>query len=99
VWRVADPIKLAARVNFSIDLKHGLPLGQPLDQIATLLTGLAQQLATQYLAGLDVNSVLAAGVQPLLARLEEGWSARRSWPTWDSKWPMSAWRTSRRRAN
>jgi len=72
VWRASDPIKLTERVNFSIDLKHGRHLGQPLDQIATLLTGLAQQLATQYLAELDVNAVLAAGVKPLLARLESG---------------------------
>lgn len=72
VWRVVDPIKLAARMNFSIDLKQGLPLGQPLDQIAVLLTGLAQQLATQYLAELDVNATLGAGVKPLLVRLESG---------------------------
>jgi len=72
VWRVIDPRKLAERVNFSIDLKHGLHLGQPVDQIATLLTGLSQQLATQYLAEFDVNAILDAGVKPLLARMEAG---------------------------
>lgn len=72
VWRVVDPIKLATRVNFSIDLNQGLHLGQPVDQIATLLTGLSQQLATQYLAELGVNAVLEAGVKPLLTRMEAG---------------------------
>jgi regulator of protease activity HflC (stomatin/prohibitin superfamily) len=72
VWRVADPEKLAARVDFSIDLWKGAHLGQPLDQIATLLTGLSQQLSTQHLAELDVAGLLAAGVEPLKARMEAG---------------------------
>jgi len=72
VWRVVDPKRLAERVNFSIDLARGLYLGQPVDQIATLLTGLSQQLATQYLAEFDVNAILEAGVKPLLGRMETG---------------------------
>ena len=72
VWRVADPEKLAQRIDFSIDLRHGQPLGQPVDQIATLLTGLAQQLAAQYLTELDVGAMLAAGVEPLRARMDKG---------------------------
>lgn len=72
VWRVADPEKLAQRIDFSIDLRHGQPLGQPVDQIATLLTGLAQQLAAQYLTDLDVGAMLAAGVEPLRARMDAG---------------------------
>src|SRR4051812_31637981 len=55
VWRVADPELVTDRIDFSIDLAHGRHLGQPLDQIATLLTGQAQQAAAQYLAGLDVQ--------------------------------------------
>ena len=48
---MADPEKLADRVDFSgIDLNKGFHLGQPVDQIATLLTGLAQQLSAGYLA-------------------------------------------------
>jgi len=72
VWRVSDPGKLAERVNFSIDLSKGLHLGQPVDQIATLLTGISQQLATQYLVEFDVNDILGAGVKPLLSRMEAG---------------------------
>jgi regulator of protease activity HflC (stomatin/prohibitin superfamily) len=72
VWRVADPEKLGERIDFSIDLKGGLHLAQPVDQIATLLTGLGQQLAAQYLAERDVSAILGAGVGPIKERMEAG---------------------------
>jgi regulator of protease activity HflC (stomatin/prohibitin superfamily) len=72
VWRVSDAERLADRVDFSIDLKGGQHLAQPVDQIATLMTGLAQQLAAQYLAELDVAAVLGGGVKPLQERMEAG---------------------------
>jgi len=72
VWRVANPENLSDRINFSIDLKRGLHLAQPIDQIDNLLTSVAQQFAAQYLAELDVNAILAAGVKPLHERIEAG---------------------------
>jgi regulator of protease activity HflC (stomatin/prohibitin superfamily) len=72
VWRVADPEALAERIDFSIDLARGTHLGQPLDQIATLMTGLAQQQAAQYLLDRDVGAILAAGVEPVQGRIEGG---------------------------
>ena len=72
VWRVADPEALAERIDFSIDLARGQHLGQPLDQIATLLTGLAQQQAAQYLLDRDVAGLLAAGIEPVQGRIEAG---------------------------
>jgi regulator of protease activity HflC (stomatin/prohibitin superfamily) len=75
VWRVADPESLAERIDFTIDLRHGQHLGQPLDQIATLLTGLAQQQAAQYLLDRDVGAILAGGVEPVQARIEGGLTA------------------------
>jgi len=77
VWRVADPEALADRIDFSIDLRQGLHLGQPVDQIANLLNGVAQQHAAQYLEALDVNTLLAAGVEPVHARMEAGLSGSR----------------------
>ncbi len=74
-WRVTDPEAMGDRIDFSIDLRRGQHLAQPLDQIATLLTGLGQQFATQYLAERDVNAILAAGVEPLQVRMEEGFAA------------------------
>lgn len=75
VWRVADPERVTDRIDFSIDLAQGRHIGQPLDQIATLLTGQAQQAAAQYVAGLDVQALLAAGVAPLQTTAEAGFSA------------------------
>jgi regulator of protease activity HflC (stomatin/prohibitin superfamily) len=72
VWRVAKPEDLGDRINFSIDLKQGLHLAKPIDQIDNLLTSVAQQFAAQYLAELDVNAILAAGVKPLHERIETG---------------------------
>jgi len=72
IWRVAKPEDLSDRINFSIDLKHGLPLAKPIDQIDNLLTSIAQQFAAQYLAELDVNAILATGVKPLHERIEAG---------------------------
>ena len=65
VWRVTDAEKLCERIDFSIDLNKGFSLGQPVDQIATLLTGLAQQLSAAYLASHDVADVLSAGAPAL----------------------------------
>src|SRR5579863_7642694 len=59
VWRVADAERLCERIDFSIDLARGTHLGQPVDQIATLLTGLAQQLSAEYLAQNDISGLLA----------------------------------------
>jgi regulator of protease activity HflC (stomatin/prohibitin superfamily) len=70
-WRVADPLSLGSRVDFSIDLATGSHVGEPVEQIVALLTGLAQQIATQYLAESPVAALLDAGIDPLRRRLEE----------------------------
>lgn len=72
IWRVADPESLGDRIDFSIDLKNGRHLGEPIDQIANLLTGMVQQFATGYLEGTPVHTVLASGVKPLQSSIEEG---------------------------
>ncbi len=72
VWRVANPENLADRIDFSIHLSGGAHLGQPLDQIASLLTSISQQYAAQYLAERDVAAILADGVKPLHERIEAG---------------------------
>jgi regulator of protease activity HflC (stomatin/prohibitin superfamily) len=72
VWRVSNPEALADRVDFSIDLKQGVHLGRPLDQIDSLLTGVAQQFAAQYLAELEIADILSAGVKPLHERIQTG---------------------------
>jgi regulator of protease activity HflC (stomatin/prohibitin superfamily) len=71
-WRVADPDVLGMRVDFSIDLKTGRYRSKPVEQIEDLLTGMSQQLATQYLAQGTVHELLNAGIEPLRVRLEQG---------------------------
>ena len=48
-YRVVDAELLGQRVDFSLDLKQGSYLRQPLDQLATLFTGLLQQLAGKHM--------------------------------------------------
>src|SRR5262249_9767355 len=45
---------------------------KPVEQIEGLLTGMSQQLATQYFAQSTVHDLLDAGIEPLRLRLEEG---------------------------
>jgi regulator of protease activity HflC (stomatin/prohibitin superfamily) len=71
-WRVADPNVLGTRVDFSIDLKSGRHTAKPVEQIEALLTGMSQQLATQYFAQGTVHDLLNAGIEPLRVRLEQG---------------------------
>jgi regulator of protease activity HflC (stomatin/prohibitin superfamily) len=73
-WRVVDPKLLSNRVDFSIDLASGKHIGKPLDQIEALLTGMAQQLATQYFMEATVHALLDAGIEPLRQRLESSLS-------------------------
>src|SRR5262249_35785774 len=49
-WRVADPALLARHVDFSIDTSSGAWNQDPLDKLAGLLNGLAQQLAATAMA-------------------------------------------------
>ncbi|SDE51691.1 SPFH domain-containing protein [Rhodospira trueperi] len=65
VWRVSDPQRLGDRVDFTIDLKKGLCIGQPLDQIHTVLLGLVRQFTFAYLRDHGVTALLKAGAAPL----------------------------------
>jgi regulator of protease activity HflC (stomatin/prohibitin superfamily) len=60
-YRVTDPERLAQRVDFSVDLRTGAYARQPLDQLAGLLIGLAQQLAARQLGAAPVEAVLRQG--------------------------------------
>ncbi|MBT8117098.1 MAG: SPFH domain-containing protein, partial [Gammaproteobacteria bacterium] len=71
-YRVVDAERLAERIDFSIDLQHGLHLKQPLEQLATLFTGTAQQHATSYLAAKDVRELVAVNPDELQQALECG---------------------------
>lgn len=71
-FRVADPGLLARRVDFTIDLGSGRWTKAPLEQVAGLLTQLAQQLVIDELARRDLRAILAAGVTPIRERIAAG---------------------------
>ena len=70
-WRVADPQRLAERVDFTIGLFTGSPKGEPIDQIESRFGGLAHQAAAQYLMERPVRDLLDAGLEPLRERIEK----------------------------
>ena len=71
-YRVVDPEALANRVDFTLDLKRGVYLKDPLEQLAGLITGIAQQHGIQYLAMHRVEEILTAGFDPIQARINAG---------------------------
>jgi regulator of protease activity HflC (stomatin/prohibitin superfamily) len=64
-YRLSDPALAAQRLDFSIDPSRGTWLGQPLDQVATLLAELAQQPALDLLSRLPLTEALTAGIAPV----------------------------------
>jgi regulator of protease activity HflC (stomatin/prohibitin superfamily) len=69
-WRVAEPERLAERVDFTIALaKKGAYVGQPIERIETRLGGLLNQAALDYLAKAPVRQLLDAGIEPLREQL------------------------------
>lgn len=71
-YRVADPERLAQRVDFSIDLRSGVYRHKPLERIAGAITELAQQMATDYLAAGELQKLLAGGGEELRRRIDAG---------------------------
>lgn len=71
-FRVVDPRRLADRVDFTIDLGGGRWQRSPLEQVAGLLTQLAQQFVIDDLARRDLRAVLTDGVAPIRDRIASG---------------------------
>jgi len=74
-WRVIEPEHLAERVDFTIGLRSGVYLHEPLERIETRLTGLVNQVALQYVAESPIRALLDKGIDPLRSRLEKALSA------------------------
>lgn len=73
--RVVDPQKLAARVDFSIDLRTGLWLKQPLERLTSLLTQLAHQHIGTTVAATPIRDLLATGLARIREDVEKGLAA------------------------
>lgn len=74
-YRVTDPRTLAHRIDFSVDLRTGAYLKQPLEQLSVMLTQLAQQFAWAFLAQTPIRDILALGHERIRARILEGFAA------------------------
>jgi hypothetical protein len=69
-FRVTEPELLAQRLDFSIHVERGIWLKEPLAQLAAIVTQLAQQAATDYLAHQPLRTVLQEGVPALRERID-----------------------------
>ena len=69
-YRVDKPELLAQRLDFSIHVERGAWLNEPLAQLAAIVTQLAQQAATDWLAHQPLRAVLQEGGQQLRERID-----------------------------
>ncbi|MBB5761499.1 SPFH domain-containing protein [Methylorubrum rhodesianum] len=69
-WHVADPERLAARVDFSLDLRTGRLQGEPIERIEARIAGLANQTVLQFLGSAPVRALLDAGPEALRAQVQ-----------------------------
>ncbi|MFE3068467.1 SPFH domain-containing protein [Streptomyces sp. NPDC059247] len=74
-YRIGDPAAAATRLDFSVDPDTGAWRGTPLEQIATLLTGTAQQHALDVLARTALAEALVDGVASVRDRVAAGLAA------------------------
>ncbi|WP_029064267.1 SPFH domain-containing protein [Labrenzia sp. DG1229] len=74
IWRVANAEVLGDRIDFTIDLKKGLLLGQPIDQINDLIGSLGRRYISAYVKSNTVRDLLEAGVEPLQLALSNGFA-------------------------
>jgi regulator of protease activity HflC (stomatin/prohibitin superfamily) len=70
-YRFSDPDRAARRLDFALDPVSGAWRGTPLDQVATLLTELAQQHTLALLAALNLESALNDAPAMVRSRIAE----------------------------
>lgn len=71
-YRVVDPALLARHIDFSIDPSTGMFNEDPLDRLAGLVSGLAQQLASTAMARKPLTVLLDEGVAAMREAIHEG---------------------------
>ncbi|NGN64261.1 SPFH domain-containing protein [Streptomyces sp. A7024] len=74
-YRVSDPPVAATRIDFSVDPDTGAWRGNPLEQLATLLTETAQQHALDVLARTTLADAMADGVAAVRDRVSSALAA------------------------
>jgi regulator of protease activity HflC (stomatin/prohibitin superfamily) len=74
-YRVAEPARAAERIDFGIDPGNGRWRAMPLEQLASLLTELAQQHALELLSRMPLAEALVDAPRRLRERIEAGLAA------------------------
>jgi regulator of protease activity HflC (stomatin/prohibitin superfamily) len=74
-YRIAEPARAAERIDFGVDPHNGQWRSSPLEQLASLLTELAQQHALELLARLQLAEALVDAPPLLRERIESGLTA------------------------
>jgi regulator of protease activity HflC (stomatin/prohibitin superfamily) len=74
-FRVDEPRTISGRIDFTIDPEQGSHVRTPLEQLAGLLTQLAQGFVWGHLVATPLATLLTSGVQELERRLREGFAA------------------------
>ncbi|MGA4551552.1 SPFH domain-containing protein [Methylorubrum aminovorans] len=77
-WHVADPERLASRIDFSLDLRTGRLQGEPVERIEARIAGLANQTVLQFLGQAPVRALLDAGPESLRGQLQAALAAEPS---------------------
>ncbi len=72
LWAVSNVDVLSQRVDFSVDLKTGLPTAKPEDHINKVIAGLVRGIAEGYIKGHGVRDLLEGGLADCQARLNAG---------------------------
>ncbi len=70
-YRVVNPESLVNRIDFTLELENGNFHGEPLEQIAQLIAGLAQQVALDLMALGKTRDLITNSVEPLRVRILE----------------------------
>jgi SPFH domain / Band 7 family len=71
-FRVADPERVARRIDFTLDLVTGHWTEAPLEQVQGLLVQMAQQYVIDDLLRIELRQILADGVAPIRDRIAAG---------------------------
>eukprot|EP00439_Symbiodinium_sp_Y106_P087453 s1_g55.t1 len=74
LWRVSEPVVLGDRVDFTIDVTDGAHLGEPEEQIQSVLTGLVREFSDTYLKQFGVRELLEKGLAPLQMAIKDGFA-------------------------
>ena len=71
-YQVADPERLASRVDFTIDPLHGRYSERPLEQLEDFFTQLAQKIGSEYVTTRPIHTALAEGQRDVRLLVEKG---------------------------